>query len=109
MKNDFTAILKDIQQTIASFSEGQLSFDEALQKYHTYKEKALEITSQPQYENYILNILATHNAENFSLFSAIVAYTAKDDNTSISLYHGPDVFVQPLYSLCTNTFFSSPP
>ncbi|MEJ5362444.1 MAG: hypothetical protein WHV26_10320 [Spirochaetota bacterium] len=109
MKNDYTAILKDIQQTIASFSQGKISFEEALQKYHTYKERALEIQSQPQYENYILNVLATHNAENFSLFSAIVAYTAKDDNTSISLYHGPDGFVQPLYSLCTNTFFSSPP
>jgi len=109
MKNDFTAILKDIQQTIASFSEGLISFDEALKKYHTYKEKTLEIKSQPQYENYILNVLATHNAENFSLFSAIVAYTARNNQTSILLYHGPDVFVQPLYSLCNNTFFSSPP
>ncbi|MEW6525931.1 MAG: hypothetical protein AB1444_04590 [Spirochaetota bacterium] len=109
MKNNFTAILKDIQQTIASFSEGDISFDEALHKYHTYKEKALEIKSQPQYENYILNVLATHNAENFSLFSAIVAYTAKNEQTTISLYHGPDVFVQPLLSLCNNSFFSSPP
>ncbi len=109
MKNDFTAILKDIQQTIASFSEGQISFDEALQKYHTYKESALGIKSQPRHENYILNVLATHNALNFSLFSAIVTYTAMNSKTVISLYHGPDVFVQPLYSLCNHTFFSSLP
>lgn len=109
MKDDYTSLLKDIQQTIASFSEGQISFDEALRKYTVYKEKADKITSEPQYDNYILNLCATHNAENFSIFSAIVAYNAKDDKTTISLYHGPEVFVQPLYTLCNNTFFSSPP
>ncbi len=109
MKNDVTAILKDIQHTIASFSEGQISFDEALRKYTLYKERADEIKSQPQYENYLLNFIATHNAENFALFSAIVAYHAKDNQITIALYHGPDGFVQPLYSICKNTFFSSPP
>lgn len=109
MKDDYTSLLKEIQQTIASFSEGQISFDQALRKYTGYKERAYKTTSEPQCENYILNLIATHNAENFSIFSAIVAFNAKDDKTTISLYHGPDVFVQPLYSICNNTFFSSPP
>lgn len=109
MKDDFTSLLKEIQQTIASFSEGQISFDEALRIYTRYKEQADEIKSKPQYENYILNLMATYNAENFSIFSAIVVFSAKYDKTTISLHHGPEVFLQPLYSICKNTFFSSPP
>lgn len=109
MKNDYTTILKDIQQTIASFSDGQISFDEALQKYTTFKEKVDALESEPHYENYILNILATHNAKNFSIFSAIVAYTAKEKKTIVALHHGPEVFVQPMYSICHESFFTSPP
>jgi len=109
MKDDYTSLLKEIQQTIASFSEGKISFDEALQTYSQFKERAYQTTSEPQFENYIINLIATHNAENFSIFSAIVAFDAKDVNTTISLYHGPEVFLQPLYSICNNTFFSFPP
>lgn len=109
MKKDYTTILKDIQQTIASFSDGQISFDEALQKYTTFKEKVDALESEPHYENYILNILATHNAKNFSIFSAIVAYTTKENKTIVALHHGPEVFVQPMHSICNESFFTSPP
>ncbi|HQQ51322.1 MAG TPA: hypothetical protein PLZ29_09005, partial [Spirochaetota bacterium] len=39
MKNDYTSFLKEIQQTILSFSEGDIPFDEALQRYNAYTEK----------------------------------------------------------------------
>ncbi|MCX8124948.1 MAG: hypothetical protein N3F66_12415 [Spirochaetes bacterium] len=109
MKDDYTTILKEIQQTIASFSEGKISFNQALHKYTVFKEKAQQAQQQPRHENHILNVLATHNAKNFSIFSAIAVYTKKENKTTIALYHGPQTFVQPLLAICTSTYFSSPP
>jgi len=109
MKNDYTSFLKEIQQTILSFSEGDIPFDEALQRYNAYTEKLKNDKTEKQYEDYIINCLGTHNAYNFSIFSALVAYLPGEPCCKICSFYGPDTFITTINSMCNKDFFSSPP
>lgn len=109
MKDDVASFLKEIQQTTVAFSEGTITFNEALQQYSNFKHKLNDYASDQHYENYVLNMLATHNAVNFSLFSAIVVYNVKEDTHSFAIHHGPALLLQDAAAGINKNYFSSPP